>query len=244
MEIESDLNRAHKLSRQAEKLIKKGKYQEAIETHQQIVHYLEIALSECKDSKIETSLRLQLEHHSKQKQVINLKEARINKLTKNLQNLHLRMETAAEQERDSLQDSIYRTFQETESLLEHLKLGTDHDQDQTKNNKIVPTSTGGSPTGAKMPKGEQMIIEELQTANKHLRDMVETMFLELEAYKKENNDLKARIADLEAEKAAWKIQKENPVAVILDGALADSGQLPPLAPLEMPNFDFSVHEKQ
>ena len=89
-----------------------------------------------------------------------------------------------------------------------------------------------------------MIIEELQTANKHLRDMVETMFLELEAYKKENNDLKARIADLEAEKAAWKIQKENPVAVILDGALADSGQLPPLAPLEMPNFDFSVHEKQ
>jgi len=244
MEIESNLNTAHRLSRQAEKLIKKGKYQEAIDVHQQIVHYLQIALSECKDRKIETSLRLQLEHHSKQKEVINLKEARINKLTKNLQNLHLRMETAAEQERVSLQDSIYRTFQETESLLEHLKLGTDHDQEQIKEHKVTISNTGGSPTGAKMPKGEQMIIEELQTANKHLRDMVETMFLELEAYKKENNDLKARIADLEAEKAAWKTQQANPVAVMLDGALADSGQLPPLAPLELPNFDFSVHDKQ
>lgn len=90
-----------------------------------------------------------------------------------------------------------------------------------------------------------MIIEELQTANKHLRGMVETMFLELEAYKKENNDLKAKIADLEAERlAAWKNPGLTPVSVMLDGALNDSGQLPPLAPLELPNYDFSVHEKQ
>lgn len=89
-----------------------------------------------------------------------------------------------------------------------------------------------------------MIIEELQTANKHLRGMVETMFLELETYKKENNDLKARIAELEAERTAWKAAPITPVSVLLDGALNDSGQLPPLAPLEMPHYDFSIHEKQ
>jgi len=241
MEIESNLNTAHRLSRQAEKYIKRGKYQEAIETHQQIVEYLKLSLSGCQDPKVKISLELQLQHHSKQKEVINLKEARINKLTKNLKNLQLRMETAAQQEKDSLQDSIYRTFQETESLLEHLKLGTENEK-PVHENKEAPTSS--SPTGAKMPKGEQMIIEELQTANKHLRGMVETMFLELETYKKENNDLKSRIAELEAEKAAWKAAPITPVSVLLDGALNDSGQLPPLAPLEMPHYDFSIHEKQ
>ena len=40
-----------------------------------------------------------------------------------------------------LQDSIYRTFQETESLLEHLKLGTEHED--VKNGQVA---------GAKMPK--------------------------------------------------------------------------------------------
>ena len=41
-----------------------------------------------------------------------------------------------------------------------------------------------------MPKDDKIIIEELSTANNHLRGMVEAMFAELETYKKENADLK------------------------------------------------------
>jgi hypothetical protein len=59
---------------------------------------------------VKTSLELQLAYHSKQREVINLKEARISKLTKNLQNLQLRMETQAQQEKDSLQVSFYYTL--------------------------------------------------------------------------------------------------------------------------------------
>ena len=137
------------------------------------------------------------------------------------------------------QDSIFRTFQETESLLEHLRVGTEPNE---------PSSPGA--TGAKMPKDDKIIIEELQTANNHLRKMVETMFAELETYKKENSELKARIRDLEAEKksrsaVAGHVEYPGLVTHVtkLDLGLEDSGQFPDLAPLEMPQFDFPTDNK-
>jgi hypothetical protein len=45
-----------------------------------------------------------------------------------------------------------------------------------------------------------VIIEELQTANNHLRNMVETMFCELENYRYGNNfmrAIKSNVADLD-----------------------------------------------
>ena len=121
-----------------------------------------------------------------------------------------------------LQDSIFRTFQETESLLEHLRVGT-----------LVEASVPSQPsTGAKMPKDDKIIIEELQTANNHLRRMVESMFSELETYKKENSELRARVKDLEAERRVR--QQQARVGLQLE----DSADIPDLAPLEMPQFDF------
>ena len=65
-------------------------------------------------------------------------------------------------------------------------------------------------------------------------------------YRKENAELKSRIADLEAEKTARK--QSAPVQILLEGGLQgglqDSGHLPPLAPLELPLFDFSVHQAE
>ena len=122
----------------------------------------------------------------------------------------------------TLQDSIFRTFQETESLLEHLRVGT-----------LVEASVPSQPsTGAKMPKDDKIIIEELQTANNHLRRMVESMFSELETYKKENSELRARVKDLEAERRVR--QQQARVGLQLE----DSADIPDLAPLEMPQFDF------
>jgi hypothetical protein len=125
-----------------------------------------------------------------------------------------------------LQDSIYRTFQETESLLQHLK--------------EAPSDPS---TGAKMPKDDKIIIEELSMANNHLRGMVEAMFAELETYKKENSELRARVSDLEAERTVRAIQ--TPSNTSLDpmprqDLLQDSGHLPPLAPLELPDFDYGL----
>ena len=73
--------------------------------------------------------------------------------------------------------------------------------------------------------------------------MVEAMIAELETYKKENSELKARVSDLEAERAA----RANPPISGLgledltrQDLLHDSCHLPNLAPLELPDFDYNL----
>ena len=62
--------------------------------------------------------------------------------------------------------------------------------------------------------------------------MVESMFSELETYKKENSELRARLKDLEAERRVR--QQQARVGLQLE----DSADILDLAPLEMPQFDF------
>jgi len=224
MELDTPLNRAHLMVRQADRLVKQGKFQEAIQLQDRIVTELEAARSHSKDNKVTESLGLQIQHHIKQKLVI---AQRRSKYTKDLRNLQIKMAKASVQDA-GLQDSIYRTFQETESLLQHLK--------------EAPSDPS---TGAKMPKDDKIIIEELSTANNHLRGMVEAMFAELETYKKENSELRARVSDLEAERGVMERQAmpvRREVEELLGrqerDLLHDSGHLPPLAPLELPEFDY------
>merc|ERR1719341_1591179 len=103
--------------------------------------------------KVVESIRLQIEFHKKQQQVIRLRETRVKRITENLEQLQRRMEKTNMQDENTLQDSIYRTFQETESLLQHLRHGTHEDN-----------STTTEVAGNKMPKDDKVIIEELQTA--------------------------------------------------------------------------------
>ena len=121
-------------------------------------------------------------------------------------------------------------------------MGTGNIGDGTSSGSDVSSTTTGT-NGAKMPKDDKIIIEELQTANNHLRKMVETMFAELETYKKENSELRVRVRDLEAEKKARLAHHVEFTGlashqVTAELCLEDSGQFPDLAPLEMPQFDF------
>lgn len=228
MELDTPLNRAHQAARQADRLLKKGKFEAAIQLQDTIVGLLELARQDSRDNKITESLEQQIKHHIKQKLVISQRQRRCEKYTKDLKNLQLKMAKANLQEA-GLQDSIYRTFQETESLLQHLK------------------ETPSDPsTGAKMPKDDKIIIEELSTANNHLRGMVETMFAELETYKKENSELRSRVSDLEAERVAVRTGQDRPLHLLQDrqDLLQDSGHLPPLAPLELPDFDYGPTDGQ
>jgi len=247
MELPSHLNSAHRESRTADKLIRQGKHQQAIDAQQVVIQHLQAALLECQDSKVSESLRLQIEHHHKQEQVIRYRQARINNITRNIAELQKRMENATSQDTDNLPESIYRTFKETESLIEHLKLGTA--QEGRDENHVLQEKAG-----EKMPKNDKEIIEELEMANKHLRYMVETMFAQLDTCRKENAGLKIRISQLESEKAGQhpplKMTSTESVGAstatqvprLYDDELQDSEHLPPLAPLELPDFDFSVHQ--
>merc|ERR1719431_1288652 len=213
-------------------------FEEAIKHQDKIVALLtEAKEQQSVDNRVRESLTLQIEYHSKQKAVISHKQKRCDKFTKDLKNLHIKMAKANLDEADGgLQDSIYRTFQETESLLQHLRAGG---MDESAS---VPSDPA---TGAKMPKDDKIIIEELQTANNHLRGMVEAMFAELETYKRENAELRSRVSDLEAEKLAKNLITGGNIPVTIGLGveplgLQDSEHLPDLAPLEMPQFEFPL----
>merc|ERR1712126_606419 len=110
---------------------KKGQYKKAIETQLLVIKHLHLALLECsEDKKVTQSINLQIKHHQKQQQLIKLKEARYKRITANLENLQRRMEIRCLQDPDSLQNSINRTFEETESLLAHLRQGTAQQQQE------------------------------------------------------------------------------------------------------------------
>jgi len=229
MELETPLNKAHYLVREAERLLKKGKFGEAVKLQDKIVTLLESAKTDSRDNKVTESIELQIKHHIRQKVVIAQRQNRCEKYTKDLKNLQIKMAKANLQDA-GLQDSIYRTFQETESLLQHLK--------------DAPSDPS---TGAKMPKDDKIIIEELSTANNHLRGMVEAMFAELETYKRENGELRARISDLETERSLQQRGGGSPPTLnlglqrqVAEDLLQDSGHLPPLAPLELPEFDYGT----
>jgi len=68
----------------------------------------------------------------------------------------------------------------------------------------------------------------------------------------ENAELKNRIQDLEREKSLRSVV-DAPISILVQEKVGEiptyepvyeSQELPPLAPLELPTFDFSVHQNQ
>jgi len=127
----------------------------------------------------------------------------------------------------SLQSSIYRKFQETENLLDQLRI-QEVDADVSLSSECASVATAvrpsssrrqleegaaaaasysgnpepSSPDTKKLAKDDKVIIEELQTANSHLRKMVDSLFFELSACQEENHRLKLKIRELEADNQA------------------------------------------
>ena len=94
MELETPLNKAHFLVREAERLLKKGKFGEAVKLQDQIVTLLEAAKADSRDNKVTDSIELQIKHHIRQKVVITQRQSRCEKYTKDLKNLQLKMAKA------------------------------------------------------------------------------------------------------------------------------------------------------
>ena len=89
MELETPLNKAHFLVREAERLLKKGKFGEAVKLQDKIVTLLEAAKADSRDNKVTDSIELQIKHHIRQKVVITQRQSRCEKYTKDLQNLQI-----------------------------------------------------------------------------------------------------------------------------------------------------------
>ena len=91
MELSTPLNQAHYWVREADRQLRRGRFQEALGLQDRIVTLLELAKAESKDNRISESLDLQIKHHIKQKLVI---KSRGEKFSKDLKNLQIKMAKA------------------------------------------------------------------------------------------------------------------------------------------------------
>ena len=169
------------------------------------------------------------------------------------------------QEPKTLQTAIYRTMQEADSLFELLVhrggVGNDEQMSHDKDSEdIAPTP---QLVGSKHPKEDRVVIEELHTLNHQLRSLVNALMIQLDESERENKALRLRISELENK--LIRSEESNtlnggPIGlqVITDSTgdnfspfvlspisqlspdAADTRELPALAPLEMPKFDFNM----
>ena len=163
------------------------------------------------DEKVAESLRLQAQLHEKESKRALLLRSQRKQVYRNLESLR-KMANAGQNggagENDSLQLSIYRKFEETESLLDQLKITDDSSsviasssersfiaESQCHENELRRNIVVGE--ASKKPKDEKVIIEELTVANSHLRKMVEELFSELSGCQRENLELRNRVRYLE-----------------------------------------------
>ena len=226
--IDVMLSRAHWLHRQAEKATRKGNVEEAVKYHKEAAEILNTLMQDILDEKVAESLRLQAQLHEKESQrslLLHSQRRRAEKVYRNLESLR-RMASAKSNnnagDRDSLQLSIYRKFEETESLLDQLKIQDDYDSSSSivglSERSFDATTVVESENNlrhhhhhhrnivvgeaSKKPKDAEQIIEELQVANSHLRKMVESLFKNEQNLQKENAELRQKVRYLESTAAA------------------------------------------
>ncbi|KAJ1526335.1 hypothetical protein ONE63_009484 [Megalurothrips usitatus] len=171
------------------------------------------------------------------------------------------------QEPKNLQTAIYKTMQEADSLLIELLGGATSDEPTAKVTNQDTSDQDSTPTlnplGSKHPKEDRVVIEELHTLNNQLRDLINALMIQLDESERENKALRVRIVELESELVRSNQAHDSagePVGlqVITDSTggnfspfvlspvsqLSPDGaeprELPPLAPLEMPKFDYNL----
>lgn len=168
-------------------------------------------------------------------------------------------------ETDSLLNTLLKPY-------EHL-LTQDEGPSTKRNEDVKFTKTENEKTlpSGKKSKDNPMVIEELQILSQNLHSLVDQLVLQIEVVKDENSLLKERVNYLENERKRYLnfypsvpdyCNREN-LRVLTDSAEGNSSpfivspctelspesahekdrELPPLAPLEMPNFDLSIFKK-
>ncbi|KAJ8955043.1 hypothetical protein NQ318_000475, partial [Aromia moschata] len=144
----------------------------------------------------------------------------------------------------------------------YVSVGTGSDNDSLKSYSTSDTEEKveregvAQIVGNKHPKDESQIIEELKVLSGQLRGTVQCLLVELDDRNKEIEKLKARIEVLENEKDQAHSKNNSSLKAVTDSSggtspyvfspcselspdvINETRILPPLAPLEMPSFDF------
>ena len=144
----------------------------------------------------------------------------------------------------NLQSNIYRAFDDTETLIGRLRGeegGSDYGSAASASSQRAAAASSAA-SGTKKPKDDKVIIEELEVANSHLRNMVDSLFVELDQSRRENIDLKEKIHELE-ERIRLGDLRQRATRNLHQSPSSGQGhpsdmELPLLPPLDVPTFNF------
>uniref|UniRef100_A0A8D8RT52 Nuclear receptor-binding factor 2 n=2 Tax=Cacopsylla melanoneura TaxID=428564 RepID=A0A8D8RT52_9HEMI len=206
------LNLAHKHGRQAERKLLQQKFDEAVVEHEKAKEYLLEALKLTNVTQAVASLTLQAEYHKKQKEFVLLKKTQheIRKKVIEHQLMKARQEIMASSSEDNsneIQKAIFRTMEEADSLLDLLIIN--------KTDVPPPPSVPSpKPSGSKLPKTDQNVIEELHTINIQLKKLIKQLMNELSEKDKQIAGLKSRLKFYEGSNFStpsdiWESQDSN-----------------------------------
>ncbi|CAG9815765.1 unnamed protein product [Phaedon cochleariae] len=261
----SSLNKAHQQQRRAEALLRQKKFDDCIECHKQAADLLADAFNSTENIRSLESLRLQREYHQKQIDKVKMKKSQA-QMEQYKKSLHIQKrknnELQAQDGEGGLEAAIYRTIEVHDSLIDYLGKRGGSDNDSLKSYSTSDTEekldkeTCTQIIGNKHPKDDAQIIEELKVLSGQLRDSVQCLLVQLDDRNKEIETLRATIRELENDKLKAQAKNNSSLKVVTDSSGGTSPyvfspcseispdignetrNLPPLAPLEMPNFDF------
>ncbi|CAH0553440.1 unnamed protein product [Brassicogethes aeneus] len=255
----STLNRAHQEQRKADALLKQKKFDDCLACHQNAIELLNQTIKGTEHPKALESFNLQVEHHERQIRLITIKKIQYENL-KNVDNfktdVHISNELESQISDESLQ-VIYATMEQHDSFISYLikrESGSDNDSCSVSDNDEKVEK--GVFTGFKHPKDDATIVEEFKELCKSYRDSIKILLVQLEERNREVKELKYKVRQLEQDKFKAQSKSNNSLKVITDSSgatspyvFSPSSELSPdvretnellqLAPLEMPNFDFT-----
>ncbi|XP_059476038.1 nuclear receptor-binding factor 2-like [Neocloeon triangulifer] len=245
----SSLNEAHYQARCAETHLRAKRFNEASECHMKAANLLDSALGSTIQPKAIESIQLQKQYHLRQAELIQLRKTQYERYCKDMdleKNRH-KMVMGQLANDSNLHVAIFRTMEEADSLMTNLLRDTGAvAREEVQEQAVVPIK------GSKHPKDDKVVVEELKTLTQHLHDLVKQLVTQLDARDKENECLRTQVQlltdHLEASFASdivtpKHLSPEGTPTASQGDAFFDTRTLPILAPLELPQFDFSVFEK-
>ncbi|XP_060525786.1 nuclear receptor-binding factor 2-like [Cylas formicarius] len=252
------LNKAHQLERRAESLNKQKRFDECIECHKNIVKLLGECCKLTKNPLALESIRLQKEFNERQIKTMQLKKSYL-KRSENEKKQTVSKNNLMNVD-ENLETKIFRTIETHDSLICYLgqKGIITSGANNICGNKTEKEEKESSPPifGNKHPKDDSTVIEELKLLSGQLRESVQGLLVQLDDRNKEIEKLKKKIRTLEVEKCKDNSRNSLDLKIVTDSSggtsplifspcserspdITDLRSLPPLEPLEMPNFNFT-----
>ncbi|CAB3364130.1 Hypothetical predicted protein [Cloeon dipterum] len=247
------LNKAHYQARCAANHSDSKRYSKAAECHRAAAALMDEALKCTNEPKAIESLTLQKKYHLRMAEFTLENKIAHEKMLKDQEHWQQSYSQVRpvqnQQEGSKLHTDIFRTMEEADSLMANLL-----HKDESAAVAVKEVSEPSPIRGIKQPKGDSMVMEELKTLTQILHNQVKQLVNQLDEKDKEIGTLRNHVHILEEHLEACfnaglttTPAPANPVPSAIrttpkteETDFIDTRTLPVLAPLEMPNFDFSL----